>query len=101
VLANVYEAKILQIIDSERMLITISSGILKDFGPVTLLLPWPTEGLADDTKLNVEGKLFVVTGTYQYTTTTGAGRTIMTVEGFDPRLVQAEMRKAKQKVQAN
>ena len=72
--------KVMQIIDDESMLITVSMGQASAIA----MLKMPTKGLVDDTLLpSVNGKLFLVTGTHQYVAVTGAKRTVVALEEID------------------
>ncbi len=92
------EAKIYQIIDKDRMLVSLEQNFqsFRDLQHYThtkiVLVKMPTAGHADNQKLSFDHPV-VVTGTYQYEATLGT-KTVFVFEQIDPDLLKAEVKKS-------
>lgn len=75
-----YKMDVLQVIDDRNLLLSVT---YKD-SPLLWLEDFPTEGLADKTKIRIAGPV-VVTGTKQYTAVSGSTRTVHAIRFLDAK----------------
>ena len=81
--------RVLQIIDKDRMLVTVGGG---ELGTAIVMLRISTEGLTDDATLPIDrSRVFVATGTHSYKTVGGAMKTIPVIEEVNVAPIRAEL----------
>jgi hypothetical protein len=87
-LSNV-KAELLQIGSADKALVTFRHD--NGYPSLTVLVHMATGGLADDTPLEFGERVYSVTGTKQYGTALGAGRTVFVLQELDMAAVRREI----------